>query len=271
MSKLERLREILKSFDAALVAFSGGVDSTFLLRVARDVLGDRVVALTAVSPSVPEEELQEARALAAEMGVEHRLVRSHEVENPEYAKNPINRCYYCKSELYSICNRIAEEEGRVVLDGINLDDLGDHRPGRQAAAEARVRSPLVEAELTKAEIRALSRELGLSTWNKPQLACLASRFPYGTTITPERLTRVGRAETVLRAAGLRQFRVRFHDKIARIEVEEAELPKLLDPKTRQAILQGVKAVGFTFVVLDLEPYRSGRLNEVANLSLSKGA
>jgi pyridinium-3,5-biscarboxylic acid mononucleotide sulfurtransferase len=265
MQKLERLKEILGGVDAALVAFSGGVDSTFLLKVARDVLGDRVVALTAVSASLAESELEEARALARQIGAEHRLRTSNEVEDPNYAKNPTNRCYYCKSELYRICKEVATAEGRVIFDGVNLDDLGDHRPGRQAAAEAGVRSPLVEAGFTKAEIREASKALGLETWDKPQLACLSSRFPYGTHITPERLTKVGRAEAGVRAAGLRQFRVRFHEGVARLEVEEGEIGKLFDPKVRAAVLQAIKGAGFTFATLDLEPYRTGRLNEAAGL------
>jgi uncharacterized protein len=265
-SKLERLRDLLRGLEKALVAFSGGVDSTFLLKVAVDVLGDKVLALTAVSPSLAEAELQEAKDLAARIGATHRLVQSREGEDPRYVANPTNRCYYCKSELYRICGEISDNEGWVVLDGVNLDDLGDHRPGRQAAAEARVRSPLVEAGFTKADIREFSKALGLSTWDKPQLACLASRIPYGTAVTPERLTRIGRAEAGIRAAGLRQFRVRFHDPIARIEVDESEFSKLLHAETRETITRAVKAVGFQFVVIDLEPYRSGRLNEAAGIT-----
>jgi pyridinium-3,5-biscarboxylic acid mononucleotide sulfurtransferase len=265
MQKIEHLTKILKSLDAALVAFSGGVDSTFLLKVARDALGDRVTALTAVSASIPAHELEEAKALAQQIGVRHLLINSAETEDPRYIANPTNRCYYCKSELYRICNEVAERESIVVLDGVNLDDLGDHRPGRQAAAEAKVRSPLVEAKFTKAEIREASKALGLPTWDKPQLACLASRFPYGTSVTPERLTKVGRAEAVVREAGLRQFRVRFHEQIARVEVDASEFSKLFDVEVRGRIVTGIKAVGFTFVVLDLEPFRSGRLNEAAGI------
>lgn len=266
MDKLAHLQEILKTFDSALVAFSGGVDSTFLLKVAKDALGERVTALTAVSASIPEHELEEAKRLASEIGVKHLLVNSKETEDPRYIANPTNRCYYCKSELYKICNEISAQTGQVVLDGVNLDDLGDHRPGRQAASEAKIRSPLVEAKLTKKEIRELSLQLGLRTWDKPQLACLASRFPYGTAVTPERLTKVGRAEAVVRGAGIRQFRVRFHDQIARVEVEAEEFPKLTAASTRAQIVEGIKAVGFSFVVLDLEPYRSGRLNEAAGIT-----
>jgi uncharacterized protein len=265
MEKIEQLTQIIRGFGQALVAFSGGVDSTFLLKVAKDALGENVTALTAVSASIPEHELEESKKLAREIGVKHLLINSKETEDPRYIANPTNRCYYCKSELYRICNEIAAEKKLVVLDGVNLDDLGDHRPGRVAAAEAHIRSPLVEAKFTKAEIREASKLLGLPTWDKPQLACLASRFPYGTSVTPERLTKVGRAEAVVRQEGIRQFRVRFHEQIARVELDASEFSKLQEVEVRERIVAGIKAVGFTFVVVDLEPFRSGRLNEAAGI------
>jgi pyridinium-3,5-biscarboxylic acid mononucleotide sulfurtransferase len=261
-SKLEALRAQLKGFGSALVAFSGGVDSTFVLHLAREQLGGRAVALTAISASVAPEEAKEAQALAQQLGAAHVLVNSNELADPRYAANPTNRCYFCKSELYALCEAKQQELGlAVVLDGFNADDTRDHRPGHQAARERAVRSPLAEAGLTKAEIRAWSKQLGLPTWEKPQLACLASRLPYGTAVTSERLVQVGAAERAVKALGFRNFRVRYHGEVGRLEVAADELPRLFDAALREQVNQALKAAGFTYVALDLEPFRSGRLND----------
>jgi uncharacterized protein len=242
------------------------VDSTFVLRIARDELGERAVALTAISASVAPEEKREAEALAAELGVRHLSVDSDEVSDPRYAANPTNRCYFCKSELYALCTERAEQLGlAAVVDGFNADDLRDHRPGHQAAREREIRSPLAEVGLTKDEIRAHSRALGLRTWDKPQMPCLASRIPYGTAVTEDRLVQIGSAESDLRAAGLRSFRVRYHGDVARLEVAAEELHRFSDPQFRARINEALRARGFTYVALDLEPFRSGRLNEAVGL------
>jgi len=264
--KMVRLRESIASCKSALVAFSAGVDSTLVLAVAREVLGDRAMALTAHSPAVPAAEREEARALAARMGVRHLEVASREQDDPRYVANGLDRCYYCKSELYRLCEELARREGlAVILDGFNADDLADHRPGQRAARERRVRSPLAEAGLSKLEVRAWSAALGLPTADKPQMACLASRIPYGTPVTPERLRQIERAEAALRALGLREIRVRHHGDIGRIEVSEGELQEAFS--RREGLAAAVKGAGFKLAVLDLEPFRSGRMNALAGLSL----
>jgi len=260
--KLARLKALLAGWDGVLVAFSAGVDSTFLLAVAAEVMGRRAVALTAHSPSVPRAEREAARELARALRVRHLEVESHEAEDPRYLANPVDRCYFCKSELYRLCAEASLAEGiPVVADGFNADDRRDYRPGHQAARERAVRSPLAEVGFAKEEIRAWSEAYGLSTWDKPQMACLASRIPHGTPITPERLARVEAAEAGVRSAGLKQFRVRDHGPVGRVEVASEEMDQAF--ALRREILLAVKAAGFQIAALDLEPFRSGRLNELA--------
>jgi uncharacterized protein len=265
-SKRERLREILSGTGGALVAFSGGVDSALVLAVAHEVLGERCAALTAHSASVPLSEREAARQLATRLGVRHREVESREGENPAYRANGPDRCFHCKTELYRLCAEAARAEGLpVVVDGFNADDWSDHRPGHEAARSARVRSPLAEAGFTKGEVRAWSEAYGLPTWDKPQMACLASRLPYGVEVTPERLAQVERAEAAVRALGLRAFRVRWHGEIGRLEVAVEEQPQAFERRAELAL--AVKEGGFKLAVLDLEPFRSGRLNELAGIRL----
>jgi uncharacterized protein len=260
--KLSAMREQISRCGSALVAFSGGVDSTLVLKVAADVLGSGAVAITAISPSLPLDEELEAKELASSIGVRHEIVQSNELADPGYAQNASNRCYFCKSELYALCEDKRRQLGlSAILDGFNADDLRDHRPGHAAAREHRVLSPLSEAGLTKSEIRAWSFKLGLSTWDKPQMACLASRIPYGTLITQERLLLVGAAESELRRLGLRSFRIRYHGQVARIEVAAEEYDKFHSADFRRRINRALQSSGFTFVALDLEPFRSGRMNE----------
>jgi uncharacterized protein len=265
-AKLEAAKACIAGCGSAVVAFSAGVDSTFVLAVAREVLGDRAIALTAHSPSVPGAERAEARDLAARLEVRHLERSSLEQEDPAYVANGSDRCYHCKRELYRLCGEAARELGAAaVLDGFNADDRRDHRPGHRAAEEALVRSPLAEAGLTKAEVRAWSAAYGLPTWDKPQMACLASRIPYGTPVTPERLAQVERAEAGLRALGLRDVRVRHHGEIGRVEVGEGELDAAF--ARRAEVVAAVKGAGFRIAALDLEPFRSGRLNELAGIPL----
>ena len=261
-AKVAHLRDLLDELPSALVAFSGGVDSSFLLRVAADVLGDRLTALTTVSPTTPDEDLEQAKTLAGTLGVRHVVLDADELAIAGYAENPVNRCYFCKDNLFTICTAEAERQGiAAVLDGANVDDLGDHRPGLQAAAERGVRHLLVEAGFTKAEVRAASHALGLATWDRPSSPCLSSRFPYGTRITPERLAQVAAAERCLRALGFRELRVRYHDQVARLEITPDDMPRLLDPTVRASVVAELKRLGFTYVALDLQGFRSGSLNE----------
>jgi pyridinium-3,5-biscarboxylic acid mononucleotide sulfurtransferase len=264
--KYDRLRAILGGYGSALVCFSGGVDSTLLLRVAHDVLGERCVGLTTVSVTMAGSERRAAVELAAGMGARLEVIDSHELERPRFAENPTDRCYLCKTELLELAAPRARALGLAeVLLGTNLDDLGDHRPGLAAADERGARHPLVDAGFSKADVRALSRALGLPTWDKPQLACLSSRFPYGTEITPERLQRVDGFEDGLRALGFRQLRVRYHDDVARLELEVADMPRALEPDTRAAIVTLGRRQGFTFVALDLAGFTSGSLNQLVGL------
>ena len=263
-SKLAALHEELTGYGRVVIAFSGGVDSAFLLRAAVDALGDACHAVTAVSVTMARSEVADAVALAAELGLadRHHVVDSHELEVPGFAENPTHRCALCKTELMAVAGPIASRLGAPIALGTNLDDLGDVRPGIAAARDRGARMPLVEAGLTKPEVRALSRELGLRTWDKPQLACLSSRFPYGTAITPDRLRRVDAFEDGLRGLGFRQLRVRFHDTIARLELDGDELARVVQPGMREAIVGLGKRLGFTYVALDLGGFRSGSLNEV---------
>ncbi len=260
-SKRQRLIEILHECGSVVIGYSGGVDSVFLARVAVDALGaDNVLAVTGKSDSIASWMEDTAREVAQRFGIPWLELETHEIDDPRYAANPSNRCYFCKSELWTRLADVARERGlRAVLDGSNADDVGDHRPGAVAATENAVRSPLLEAGLTKAEIREWSRELGLPTWDQPAAPCLASRIPYGISVTPERLRQVEQAELGLRALGFRDFRVRHHDGLARLEVHPAEIARVADH--RREIADAVRAAGFRRVLIDLQGYRRGSLNE----------
>jgi pyridinium-3,5-biscarboxylic acid mononucleotide sulfurtransferase len=260
--KLARLHDILGATGGVVVAYSGGTDSSLVAAVAARALGDRALAITAVSPSLPVGEARDARRVAAEIGIRHRTVHTREAENPSYLANGADRCYHCKTELYDVLARVAEESDfPVVVSGANVDDLGDVRPGLRAASEHRVRHPLIEAGMTKDDVRRAARELGVPTWEKPASACLSSRIAHGVTITVDELSKVGRAERVLKELGFRQCRVRVHGgDLVRIEVEREEVARLADPQTRDQIVSALTSLGYRYVTLDLEGFRSGSMN-----------
>jgi pyridinium-3,5-biscarboxylic acid mononucleotide sulfurtransferase len=265
--KLEQLKALFFEMEQALIAYSGGVDSTLVAKIAYDVLGSRALAVTAVSPSLLPEELEDAKIQAAMIGIPHQIVQTHEMENPNYTSNPVNRCYFCKSELHDTLKPLATKLGYpYVVDGVNADDLHDYRPGIQAAKERGARSPLAEISITKVEVRQLSEQLGLSWWNKPAQPCLSSRFPYGEEITVAKLQRVGRAEIYLRKLGLDNLRVRSEGETARIELPPEQIKEFVLTIDLTSVVSAFQELGFVYVTLDLEGYRSGKLNQVLNLT-----
>jgi uncharacterized protein len=261
IEKERALRDTLSSLGSVIIAYSGGVDSAYLAYVAHDTLGDRALAVTADSPSYSEHHRHMAVQIAERFGLHHEIIRTHELERPEYRANPVNRCYYCKHELYTHLSRIALDRRAVVVDGNNADDRGDYRPGRLAAREFGVRSPLDEVDLGKDEIRELSRRAGLPSWNEPASACLSSRIPYHAEVTDEKLRAIERAEQVLRSLGFSVCRVRHHHDLARLEIGRDEFQRALLPEVAAVIVREMKAIGYRYVTIDLQGYRTGSLNE----------
>ncbi|MBF2006982.1 MAG: ATP-dependent sacrificial sulfur transferase LarE [Chlorogloeopsis fritschii C42_A2020_084] len=263
--KLEQLKAIFAEMEQALIAYSGGVDSTLVAKIAYDVLGDRALAVTAVSPSLLPEELEDASLQAATIGIPHQIIETHEMENPNYTANPVNRCYFCKSELHDTLKPLAQKMGYpYVVDGVNADDMHDYRPGIQAAKQRGARSPLAEVGISKMEVRELSVQLGLSWWDKPAQPCLSSRFPYGEEITVAKLQRVGRAEIYLRKLGWKNLRVRSQGDMARIELPPEQIKDFVLNTDLQTVVSAFQEFGFMYVTLDLEGYSSGKLNRVLN-------
>ncbi|NLL04193.1 MAG: ATP-dependent sacrificial sulfur transferase LarE [Clostridiaceae bacterium] len=261
-TKLERLKSEILRMEKVVIAFSGGVDSSFLLKVAHEVLGENVLAVTAKSSTYPEREFNEAVEFVTDYGIPHRIIVSEELEVEGFSDNPLNRCYLCKHEMFNKIRQIAKDEGyKSIAEGSNKDDLGDYRPGMQAISELGIASPLKDAGLSKNDIRLLSKELGLKTWNKPSFACLSSRFPYGEKITAQKLHMVDKAEQFLIDLGFRQIRVRHHGSVARIEVEEIDFDRFLDKQMRNDVYTKLKELGFVHVTLDLKGYRTGSMNE----------
>ncbi len=263
--QLAALEARLRELGSVVVCYSGGVDSAFVLLVAHRVLGGRALGLTAVSPSLAPAEKEIAERVAKQIGARHELVETHEIDDPRYAANPDNRCFFCKTELYTVARAWADAHGfagAALLNGTNVEDLGDYRPGLDAAKDAAIVSPLVDVGMTKADVRRHARALGLGVWDKPASACLSSRLPYGTAVTRDRLAQIGGLEAELKALGFRQLRVRWHDKIARIELDLVELARALEPGVREAIVEAGKRHGFAYVTLDLGGYRRGSHNEL---------